>query len=127
MLPEGELLSLLEFRAIRMEVAADVDGFAVHPWQSEPWMPFQPATGIDLRPGRYHGRVGIAPNSDGADFCQAWPSLGAYLTAVAGSLERGTAAGVWKPFLPGDGELWWSAPDDLEVNGEPLRPAPATA
>ncbi|MEU7874413.1 hypothetical protein [Dactylosporangium sp. NPDC049140] len=118
LLPEGEPLSLaevLEFRRIRLEVAADVDGFTVQPWNTEPWWHEQwwPCGGIDgtyqvidQRPGA-GGRVGIAPNSDAAGFSQGWPSYGAYLADVAGALERGRPVGLWYPTVVRGGELWW--------------------
>lgn len=80
---------------------------------------------IDLRPGPGHGRVGVAPHDNPADFADAWPSLGAYLAAVADSLDTGAAVGYWYPYVTVDGMLWWDLAGRTELNGEPLRPADA--
>ncbi|MEU8242386.1 SMI1/KNR4 family protein [Actinoplanes missouriensis] len=133
-LPEAAPLSvagIAEQVEIRMDVAEDVDGFAVHPpndepWWSELWVPFADAEGdlqvIDLRPGPGHGRLGMAPHDNPADFTGAWPSLGAYLTAVADALHTGGPVGEWHPYLTEDDELWWSLADQTDLNGRPLRP-----
>ncbi|GAA4606517.1 hypothetical protein GCM10023107_76890 [Actinoplanes octamycinicus] len=119
LLPEADPLGVTEIAEryeIRMDVAADVDGFAVHepntePWWHELWIPFAASGGdlqvIDLRPGSGRGRLGFAPNSDAGDFSTAWPSLGAYLTAVADALERGGTVGLWHPGHAADGTLRW--------------------
>ncbi|GGN06361.1 glucan synthase [Actinoplanes campanulatus] len=136
LLPEGVPLSaagVAEAYEIRMDVAEDVDGFTVHPpndepWWHERWIPFSTCDVsllvIDLRDGPGHGRLGIAPTSNPAYFDEGWPSLGAYLTAVADGLESGAQVGPWHAYLIGGGELWWGLAGETEVNGEPLRPAP---
>ena len=135
-LPEAAPLSvtgILEHRQMRMEIANSVDGFTPYRAGAEPcwhegWLPFGDADGdiqvLDLRPGPGFARVGWAPHDNPADFSDAWPSLGAYLTAVADALETGGATGVWYPYLTTDGTLWWSLGGETELNGEPLRPAP---
>ncbi|GAA1639358.1 hypothetical protein [Actinoplanes couchii] len=130
LLPWGGPLAVAEIveqYEIRMEIAEDVDGFTVHqpggePWWHERWIPFADAgMGLQVVDGR-DGRVGLAPTSDAAHFEDGWPSLGAYLSAVADSLENGTMIGEWRPYLTAAGELWWDLADQTEVNGEPLRP-----
>ncbi|WP_433124824.1 SMI1/KNR4 family protein [Micromonospora sp. CA-240977] len=135
-LPEAAPLSvvgIVEHRQMRMDIAPDVDGFARHgaesePWWHERWLPFGNGDCglqvIDLRPGPGFANVGWAPTSNPADFSDAWPSLEAYLTTVAAALETGGAVDVWYPYLTIDGMLWWSLGGATELNGEPLRPAP---
>ena len=134
--PEATPLALkdiVEQYEIRMDIAPDVDGFTVHapaaePWWHELWLPFGDAgfglQVIDVRPGPYRGRLGMAPTSNPADFSDAWPSLCAYLTAVADALEQGGTVGEWYPYLIEDQTLWWDLAGKTEVNGEILRPAP---
>ncbi|MBW6439051.1 SMI1/KNR4 family protein [Actinoplanes hulinensis] len=135
-LPEATPLGLkdiVEQYEIRMDIGPDVDGFAVHspntePWWHELWIPFGD-TGcalqvIDLRPGPHHAQLGMAPTGNPADFSNAWPSLSAYLTAVADALEQGGVVGEWHPYVTEDQTLWWDLAGMTEVNGEPLRPAP---
>jgi len=137
-LPEAAPLSvagIVEQRQMRMEIAADenVNGFTSYspeaePWWHELWLPFGDADGdlqvIDLRPGPAYLCVGDAPHDNPADFSDAWPSLGAYLTAVAEALEASAAAGLWYPYLTVNGELWWGLRGETELNGQPLQPAP---
>ncbi len=134
-LPEAPPLSaagIVEQYRIRMELAPDVDGFASHggeePWWHERWLPFGDGDGdlqvIDLRPGPGLGRLGWAPHDNPADFSEAWPSLPAYLTAVADALETGGAVGAWHPYVTVDGTLWWDLADATTLNDQPLRPAP---
>ncbi|MFF5078140.1 SMI1/KNR4 family protein [Actinoplanes sp. NPDC000266] len=139
LLPETTPIGLgeiVEHYEIRMDVAADVDGFAVHepnsePWWHELWLPFGDAEGdlqvIDMRPGPQRGRLGSAPHDNPADFSDAWPSLSAYLSAVAGALEQGAPCGVWHPYITEDETLWWDLAGKEELNGEPLRPASCRA
>ena len=134
--PEATPLALADIGEqyeIRMDIAPDVDGFTVHapsvePWWHELWLPFGDAgyglQVIDMRPGPGHGRLGVAPTSDPADFSDAWPSLSAYLTAVANALEQGGNVGEWHPYVAEDETLWWDLAGKTEVNGELLRPAP---
>ncbi|MEU4560592.1 SMI1/KNR4 family protein [Actinoplanes sp. NPDC023936] len=136
LLPEATPLGvkhIIEQYEIRMDIAPDVDGFTVHapgaePWWHDLWLPFADAgfglQVIDLRPGPQRGRVGMAPASNPADFSDAWPSLTAYLTAVADALEQGGAVGEWHPYVTDDETLWWDLAGKTEVNGELLRPAP---
>ncbi|MDI6102180.1 hypothetical protein QLQ12_26540 [Actinoplanes sp. NEAU-A12] len=116
-----------------MEIAPEVDGFTVHepggePWRHERWMPFADADRalhvIDLRDGPGHGRLGWAPTSNPGYFADGWPSLGAYLTAVADALEDGGQVGEWQPYLTVTGNLWWDLADRTHLNGEPLLPSP---
>jgi cell wall assembly regulator SMI1 len=113
---------MVAYRQMRMQAASEGG------WWHELWLPFGDAFGdaqfIDLRPGPSFLRLGIAPHHGTADFSDAWPSLGAYLTAAADALESGGAAGAWHPYLTAKGELWWSFAGATELNGEPLRPAP---
>jgi cell wall assembly regulator SMI1 len=134
LLPEADpqsVAEIVEWHEIRMELAPDFEGFDVHPpntepWWHERWLPFAAAGGnlqvIDLRTGPDHGRLGFAPNNDGGDFSDAYPSLGVYLTRVAEALETGTAIGYWHPYFTADGEIWWSTAGETELNGSPLRP-----
>jgi cell wall assembly regulator SMI1 len=135
-LPEATPLGLkdiVEQYEIRMEIAPDVDGFTVHspntePWWNELWIPFGgdgDLQVIDLRPGPRHAQLGIAPHDNPADFSDAWPSLCAYLTAVADALEVGGAVGEWHPYVIDDETLWWDLAGKTEINGEPLRRAPS--
>ncbi|MEU8817502.1 SMI1/KNR4 family protein [Actinoplanes sp. NPDC048796] len=131
--PEATPLAVEEIGeqyAIRMDVAPDVDGFAVHapnaePWWHERWLPFGDAgcglQVIDMRPGPGRGRVGLAPTSNPADFTEGWPSLSAYLTAVAVALETGGTVGEWHAYVADDDTLWWDLAGRTEVNGRPLR------
>ncbi len=118
-LPEATPLSLKEIveqYLMRMDVADHVDGFTVHSpntesWWNELWIPFADNGGgdlqvIDQRPGPQRGRLGLASHTDAADFEDAWPSLTAYLTAVADALEHGGAVGVWRPVTE-EGALRW--------------------
>ncbi|MET8122455.1 SMI1/KNR4 family protein [Micromonospora sp. NPDC005189] len=87
-LPEATPLSvkgIVEHRQMRMDIAPDVDGFAQHgaetePWWHERWLPFGDGDCglqvIDLRPGPGFASVGWAPTSSPADFSDAWPSRG---------------------------------------------------
>jgi cell wall assembly regulator SMI1 len=136
-LPEHPPLSvagIVEHRQMCMDVAESVDGFTpagpgAEPWWHELWLPFAGSNGdsqvIDLRPGPYHGRLGWAVHDNGGDFDGAWPTLGAYLTEAAAALVGGAPVNGWHPYLTADGELWWSTANQTELNGEPLRPAPA--
>jgi cell wall assembly regulator SMI1 len=136
LLPEAAPLALrhiVEQYEIRMDIAPDVDGFTVHepsaePWWHELWLPFGDAGHglqvIDMRPGPGRGRLGMAPTSNPADFADAWPSLTAYLTAVADALEQGGAVGEWHPYVAEDETLWWDLAGRTELGGGPLRPAP---
>jgi cell wall assembly regulator SMI1 len=138
-LPKGPLLSvagIVEQYQERMDIAEDVDGFTPHgpdaqPWWHELWLPFAASDGdlqvIDQRPGPGFARVGEAPHDNPGDFSQAWPSLGAYLANVADALETGGAVGAWNPYLNVRDELWWDLAGATELNGEPLRAAPASA
>ena len=135
-LPEAPPLSaagIVEQYRIRMEIAPDVGGFTPYtagaePWWHECWLPFGDADGdlqvIDLRPGPGHGRVGFAPHDNPAHFDDAWPSLTAYLTAVADALDTGGTVGAWRAYVRAGGGLWWDLDGATELNGEPLRPAP---
>ncbi|WP_328472423.1 SMI1/KNR4 family protein [Actinoplanes sp. NBC_00393] len=132
-LPEAAPLSvrgIVEQYEIRMDIAPDIDGFTVHhpntePWWDERWVPFGDGDSllqiIDLRPGPGHGRLGLAPTSDSADFANGWTSLGTYLTAVADALETGGPVGEWHPYLIAGDTLWWGLGGETEINGEPLR------
>jgi cell wall assembly regulator SMI1 len=135
-LPESPPLSvagIMEYRQMCMDVAQGFDGLAPsrpdeEPWWHELWLPFAGADGdsqvIDLRPGPGYGRLGWAVHDSGGDFDEAWPSLGAYLTEVAGALLNSTGVNGWYPYLNVDGELWWTIANQTELNGEPLRSAP---
>ncbi|MBB2948570.1 cell wall assembly regulator SMI1 [Actinoplanes lutulentus] len=136
--PEAKPLAVKEISEqyeIRMDIAPDVDGFTVHapsaePWWHELWLPFGDAgyglQVIDMRPGPRCGRLGMAATSNPADFSDGWPSLSAYLTAIADALEQGGTVGKWHPYVVEDETLWWDLAGRTEVNGEPLRPAPST-
>ncbi|MBV1853758.1 SMI1/KNR4 family protein [Catellatospora tritici] len=130
-LPPASVAQIVEYRQICMEVAETVDGFAVsvtgEPWWHPLWLPFAVDVGamvIDLRPGPGHGRLGWAGHSNPGFFDDGWPSLGAYLDAVAQALHGGGDVGGWFPYLEAGGGLWWSGADETELNGEPLVPAP---
>lgn len=82
------------------------------PWWDPRWLPWaETASGdahvIDLRPGAGHGRVGLAVHDDRATFDHAWPSLAAYLGAVAHALTHGVGVEGLFPDLT-DGELRWT-------------------
>ena len=124
---------IAEAYLMRNEIAPEVGGFTsagpgFEAWWNELWLPFGDSDGdlqvIDLRPGPGQGRLGIAPHDNPADFTEGWPSLGAYLTAVADGLEHRGSVGPWHPYLTVEDELWWSLAGETELNGEPLRPAP---
>lgn len=135
-LPEKPPLSvarIVKHRQMCMDIAADIDGFTTldgdtEPWWHELWVPFAESDGdaqvIDLRPGPGHGRLGWAVHDDLGDFAGAWPSLGAYLRETANGLATGTPVNGWCPYLTVDGELWWDLPNETELVGEPLWPAP---
>ncbi|MEU8226252.1 SMI1/KNR4 family protein [Kribbella sp. NPDC048915] len=137
LLPEALPSSAAEIGAnwqLRMELAADLDGFAVHPPQTEPywhpaWIPWADSDGdlqvIDLRPGPQRGRLGMALHDGPGDFTASWPSLASYLAEVVRSLHHGTGVHGWYPYLTVHQELWWDrGPDQQSVNGEPLVRAP---
>jgi cell wall assembly regulator SMI1 len=119
---------------LRMDLAADYDGFTVHPPASEPywhpaWIPWADSDGdlqvIDLRPGPAQGRLGMALHDGSGDFTAGWPSLTSYLAEVVHSLHHGTGVNGWYPYLTIHQELWWDrGPDQQSVNGEPLVRAP---
>jgi cell wall assembly regulator SMI1 len=136
-LPENPPLSvarIVEHRQMCMEVAESIDGFTARsggePWWHESWLPFAESDGdsqvIDLRPGPGYGRLGWALHDNNGSFDDAWPTLGAYLAETAEALASG-GGGVngWQPYLTVDGELWWNPAGLLDLNGEPLRPAPS--
>jgi cell wall assembly regulator SMI1 len=135
LLPEAQPLAarrIVEHWHMYMEIAEDIGGLEPRPWDDEPWwhplwIPWAEAEGdaqvIDVRPGPGQGRLGMAGH-DSADFSDAWPSLPAYLHAVAEALHVGGGVGVWYPYLTVDDELWWGFAGESELNGEPLRPAP---
>jgi cell wall assembly regulator SMI1 len=81
---------------------------------------------IDMRPGPGQGRLGWSSH-DGSSNFQGWPSLGAYLQAVAdvlmtGRETSGSVGGWGPPLLSSAGELVWFA--GLSGPDEKLRPAP---
>jgi hypothetical protein len=90
---------------MRMEIAADVDGFTVRPRDDEPWwhdlwLPFGGDAGgsamvIDLRHGPGHLRLGFAGHAGGGLFDDGWPSLEVYLAETADALEHGGHANAW--------------------------------
>lgn len=99
------------------------------PWWHPLWIPWAESDGdaqvIDLRPGPGHGRLGTAVHDDGGDFEHGWPSLAAYLAAVAEALSYGGGVGGWYPYLTHDRQLWWDlGPDQTTLNRDPLTPAP---
>ncbi|GLW27979.1 SMI1/KNR4 family protein [Actinoplanes regularis] len=136
LLPEADPQSLdeiVEWYEIRMDIAPDVDGFDTHspndePWWHELWVPFGAFASnlqvIDLRPGPERGRLGLASNSDGGDFSDAYPSLGGYLALVAEALETGGRVGCWHPYLTVTGEIWWGQAGETDLAGQPLHPVP---
>ncbi|WP_073264535.1 SMI1/KNR4 family protein [Cryptosporangium aurantiacum] len=133
-LPEARPLAvagIVESYRERMDVAPDVDGFTPagpenEPWWHPRWLPFGDAEGdlqvFDLR--REPARLGWAPHDNPGTFADAWPSLTAYLTAVADALDAGGTVGAWSPFLRPDGTLWWDLTGATTLNDEPLEPAP---
>ncbi len=135
LLPEAQPLAahrIVEHWQMCMEIAGDT-GLQPRPWDDEPWwhplwIPWAEDGGdaqvIDLRPGPGQGRVGVAVHDGGGDFSDAWPSLTAYLHAVAEALHVGGGVGPWYPYLRVDDGLWWDFAGESELNGEPLRPAP---
>jgi cell wall assembly regulator SMI1 len=136
-LPEGAPSSTAEIAAnwqLRMELAADFDGFTVHPPNAEPywhpsWIPYADSEGdlqiIDLRPGRAYGRVGMAYHDGSADFTESFPDLTTYLEAVAHALHTSTGVNGWYPYLTTHQELWWDqGPDKSTLNNEPLVRVP---
>ncbi|MFC8723561.1 SMI1/KNR4 family protein, partial [Kitasatospora sp. NPDC057198] len=112
LLPEQSPLgaaAIVEHRRMRMEDAADVDGFTTRPWDDEPWwhprwLPWAEDAGghahvLDLRPGPSCGRLGWAGHSGGGDFTDSWPGLAAYLHAVAEALRHGGGVRGTYPYL----------------------------
>jgi cell wall assembly regulator SMI1 len=135
--PEALPSSATEIAAnwrLRMDLAADLDGFTVHLPATEPywhpaWIPWADSDGdlqvIDLRPGPARGRLGMALHDGPGDFTRGWPSLEAYLVDVVHSLHHGTGVNGWYPYLTTHQELWWDrGPDQQAVNGEALVRAP---
>ncbi|MFJ4776490.1 SMI1/KNR4 family protein [Streptomyces sp. NPDC088762] len=106
---------------------ADEDG---EPWWHPKWVPWAQSDGdsqvIDMREGPHHGRLGSAAHDDVGSFDDGWPSLAVYLTAVADALDHGGEVDGSTPYLTPEGELWWASPNQTELNGAPLTPAPRT-
>lgn len=106
------------------------DGEDDEPWWHPQWIPWAQSDGdsqvIDMREGPGQGRLGSAPHADTPHFHDGWPSLAVYLTAVADVLDHGGEADGMVPYLTPEGELWWDFPDETELNGDPLTPAPTT-
>jgi cell wall assembly regulator SMI1 len=109
---------IVETWQMRMEIAEDTGGLQPRPWDDEPWwhplwIPWAEAEGdaqvIDLRPGPRQGRLGWAVHDSCADFSDAWPSLTAYLHAVAEAFHVGGGVGLEYPYLTVDDELWWDS------------------
>jgi cell wall assembly regulator SMI1 len=137
LLPEAQPSSaaqIVQNWQLRMELAADFDGFAGRPPSEEPywhpaWIPWADDDGdlqvFDLRPGPFSGRVGIAPHDSTGDFTDSWPSLASYLGEVVQSLYLGTGINGWYPYLTTRQELWWDrGPNQRTVNDEPLVRVP---
>ena len=133
LLPEAQPSSaaqIAQSRQLRMELAADFDGFVVRPPATEPywhpaWIPWADSDGdlqvIDVRTGR----LGMAAHDGTGDFTDGWPDLAAYLSEVVHSLHHGTGVNGWYPYLTTRQELWWDrGPDQQAVNDEPLVRAP---
>jgi cell wall assembly regulator SMI1 len=128
--PPSSAAQIGENWQVRMELAADFDGFTVHPPASEPywhpaWIPWADSDGdlqvIDVRTGR----VGMAAHDGTGDFADSWPDLAAYLVAVVDSLHTGAGVNGWYPYLTTHQELWWDrGPDQQTVNDEPLVRVP---
>jgi cell wall assembly regulator SMI1 len=112
----------------RMHIAADAPPFEGEPWWHPLWIPYADADGdvqvIDLRPGPYRGRTGMAFHDGSGDFSRSWPSLGVYLDDVVRALYEGGGVGVWHPYLTSRREMWWDLPGRQAVGQEPLSPAP---
>ncbi|SEH00470.1 Cell wall assembly regulator SMI1 [Nonomuraea solani] len=138
LLPEQTPLSASGIAAhwrMRMEIAADIDGFVAvapvgEPWWHPLWIPWaESADGnahvIDQRPGPGQGRLGWAVHDGVGDFSDSWPGLTAYLNDVAQALYLGCGVRGMYPYLTCDGLLWWDFGTECRsINGEPLLPAP---
>ncbi|WP_329003488.1 hypothetical protein OHA18_09340 [Kribbella sp. NBC_00709] len=133
LLPEAQPSSaaqIAENWQLRMELAADFDGFTVQPPSEEPnwhpaWIPWADSEGdlqvVDVR----SGRLGMASHDGTGDFTDSWPDLAAYLSDVVDSLHHGTGVNGWYPYLTTRQELWWDrGPDQRAVNDEPLVRVP---
>lgn len=100
------------------------------PWWHPLWIPWaENASGgaqvIDQRPGPDVGRLGWAGHGGGGDFTDSWPDLACLLHAVAEALHEGGDVRGLRPYLTGDGGLWWDEDGCEELNGAPVRAAPA--
>ncbi|MFI8181071.1 SMI1/KNR4 family protein [Actinacidiphila glaucinigra] len=140
LLPEGQsplaVAAIVDHWRMCMQVASDVDGLTVPPWEDEPWwhplwVPWAvgadgTAQVLDLRPGPGHGRLGWAGHGGSGDFSDAVPSLALYLHEVAEALHHGGGVRGMHPFLTSDGGLWWDEVADHPAapDGGPLRAAP---
>ncbi|MGW6198792.1 SMI1/KNR4 family protein [Kribbella sp. NPDC055110] len=132
--PPSSAGQIAENWQLRMDLAADLDGFVVRQPESEPywhpaWIPWADADGdlqvIDLRPGPERGRLGMAAHDGTGDFTVSWPDLTSYLSEVVHSLHHGTGVNGWYPYLTTHQELWWDrGPDQETVNDEPLVRVP---
>ncbi|GAA4913668.1 cell wall assembly regulator SMI1 [Stackebrandtia albiflava] len=100
------------------------------PWWHSLWIPWAESAGgdlgvVDMRPGAGQGRLGTAVHDDCGDFTGGWPDLATYLGAVARVLWEGGDVAGHRAYLTVDDRLWWSYGDRaVELNGQPLRPAP---
>jgi cell wall assembly regulator SMI1 len=134
-LPVADYLSvavIVEYYEMRMENAADNDGFTgdPEPWWSPDWIPFADENGniqvIDLKSGRL-GTAFCYSHGNFGDIW-GWPSTPAYLDEVATALATGgSIRGEWYPYLRGTkGELMWGSEDDAgtTVRRKKLYPAP---
>ncbi|MEU8513527.1 hypothetical protein AB0C76_18335 [Kitasatospora sp. NPDC048722] len=83
------------------------------PWWGTLWVPFAGRDGddhfLDAGPGLWCGRLGYAAHGD--DHFLGWPSLGAWLHAVADTMlhhdDPDHAAQLHRPVLRRDGTLEW--------------------
>jgi cell wall assembly regulator SMI1 len=94
--PCGPLYStdaIADVRQRRMEIweGEDDPDEQETPWWGTQWIPFAGSDGdehfIDAGPGLWHGHLGRAAHDDHARFL-GWPSLGAWLHAVAEAMEN---------------------------------------
>ncbi|MFC9689618.1 hypothetical protein ACFTSF_13840 [Kribbella sp. NPDC056951] len=130
--PPSSAAQITDNWQLRMDIAADVDGFTVHPWNTEPywhlaWIPWADADG-DLQVIDGSGRLGMASHDGVGDFSTGWPDLASYLSAVVDALHTGTGVNGWYPYLTTHRELWWDrGPDQQFVNDEPLIRVPVVS
>ncbi|MFF9346755.1 SMI1/KNR4 family protein [Streptomyces sp. NPDC014734] len=129
------IAEIVSFRQLSMDIprrgesaprgqAPPADG--KEPWWDPQWIPWAHSNGdaqvIDMREGPDQGRVGIQRHDGSGDFSRSWPSLSAYLEAVADVLEQGGTVLDLSPFVceayedeereDGEYELYWEPLDE---------------